>query len=104
MNFCCSIDNVEVDLTIDSDIVQQSGKDFIEIKAVQPNLGIDNLSVKSRLTNKLINSLFDSVINSNWQRIVKSIDPLLKKYIAEMIKSILSPILDKIAIQDFIQE
>lgn len=94
-----------VDLTINTDIVRRDGKDYIKIKDVQVDFTIGDFFANSvcENINPFINGMINSAININWQLLIMVVGPFLKKYIGEMIISIITPILDKIAIQDIIQ-
>lgn len=107
-SFNLLIDNAEIDMTFNNKIVRRGGKDYIEIqnvKSQQSSFGDFEMESKGNNINGLVNNLIDSAINTFWQVIVEAAKPLfLNKYFGEMMTSILSPIFDRIAIQDFAEE
>lgn len=99
------IDNVEVSLTANCDIVNRSGKNYLEIRSLQPKLKIGKFFLKSNCKNvsSFISRMIDEAINLSWKIFLKAFEPDLNKYIGELVLSIVSPIFDKIPIEDFIQ-
>lgn len=96
---------MEVSLTANCDIVKRNGKNYAEIKSVQPKLKIDKFLLKSNCKNiaPFISKMIDEAINLSWKFFLKAFEPYLNKYIGELVMSVVSPILDKIPIEDFIQ-
>ena len=90
---------------MDCDIIQKDGKDYVKVKSVQLHLKVSNLSMdfKSKSLNPTINKIANKVINANWKLLKAEIDNDLEKYISDVIKSIIVPITDKIAIQDLLK-
>lgn len=58
---------------------------------------------ESKSLNPTVNNIANKVINANWKRLKAEIDNDLERYIGDVIKSIIVPITDKIAIQDLLK-
>lgn len=90
---------------MDCDVIQKEGKDYIKVKNVHLHLKVSNFSMdfKSTSLHPTINNIANKVINANWERLKAEIDNDLERYIGDVIKSIIVPITDKIAIQDLLK-
>lgn len=99
------IANVEAPVTMDCDVIQKDGKDYIKVKNVHLHLKVSNFAMdfKSTSLHPTINNIANRVINANWERLKAEIDNDLERYIGDVIKSIIVPITDKIAIQDLLK-
>lgn len=90
---------------MDCDIIQKDGKEYVKVKTVHLHLKVTNFSMdfKSKSLHPTINNIANKVINANWKLLKAEIDHDLEKYIGDVIKSIIVPITDKIAIQDLLK-
>lgn len=97
--------NVEAPVIMDCDIIQKDGKEFVKVKSVHLHLEVSNLSMdfKSKSLSPIINNIANKVLNANWKLLKAEIDNDLERYIGDVIKSIIVPITDKIAIQDLLK-
>lgn len=89
-------------MTINADIVHRDDeKDYIKIKNVIPKLSFDDFKMDSKGKHNIV----DTSLNIFWPLIVGKVkSSFLNEYFGKMMISILSPIFDRIAIQDFIEE
>lgn len=103
--FFVYIANVEAPVTMDCDVIQRGGKDYVQVKSVHLHLKVSHFSMdfKSKSIHPTINNIANKVINANWKLLKAEIDSDLEKYIGDVIKSIIVPITDKISIQDLLK-
>lgn len=98
--------NVETRQSIEFDVIERDGKEFIKIKNVRPHLKISSLSVhfNSKTGNPTVNETVNKVINENWREIYAELKQDLEKNTGDVIKSIISPLFDEIPYRDFFQQ
>lgn len=99
-------ENVELPLTIDSDIEQRNGKDYLTVKHVDLELKFSNLAKDFVCINIRPNEfrVMKNAWNTHSKLLISKLLPDFEKYSGEIISTILTPIFEKIAIQDFFQD
>lgn len=67
---------------------------------------LTNFSVqfKSKTGNPTIENTINQVINENWREIYAELKPDLEKNVGEVIKSIMTPLFDRVPYQEFFQQ
>lgn len=102
-HFVLQIVNVETRQNIEFDVIERDGKEYVKIKNVRPHLKLTNFSVqfKSKTGNPTVENTINKVINENWRELYAELKPDLEKNVGEVIKSIMSPLFDKVPYQEF---
>lgn len=94
---------MELRQSIDFDVIQKDGKDFIKIKNVRVHSKLSKFHVefKPKSGNPTVNDSINKVINENWREIYAELKPDLEKNIGEVVKSIVAPLFAEIPYQEF---
>lgn len=99
-------ENVEVMLIAKTRTVQRNGKDYLIISEISPasnslvSAADGKIEFKHDDAHPVINAFVNRVSNTNFQSFKGILDPCLDKFAGEVIRVILAPIFDKMAIQD----
>lgn len=102
-NIIIPIANVETRQSIEFDVIERDGKEYIKIKNVRPHLKLTGFSVqfKSKTGNPTIENTINKVINENWREIYNELKPDLELNVGDVIKSIITPLFDSVPYQEF---
>lgn len=97
------IANVETRQSIEFDVIERNGREYIKIKNVRPHLKLTGFSVqfKSKTGNPVVEDTVNKVINENWREIYAELKPDLEKNVGDVIKAIMTPLFDKVPYEEF---
>lgn len=98
--------DVDVRVTIECELNERNGKEYMVMKSVHSQLNIPHLTQHSKYENisPFITHVANGILDSNWKHLLDSISSDLETHIANIIKAILEPIFDKITVTEFIFE
>lgn len=101
-----AIENIEVSHIIDCNVIERNGKHHVNITSVRSSIKFEHyvLKFKSDKANPLVTKLINHVVNANWRLVFAENEMNLKKTIAATAQSIIAPIFDKFAMQEFFEE
>lgn len=97
------VENIRANITVDCDVIQRGGKDFVNVKNVLANLSIGHyqMQFESDSAVSLVISTLNRVVNSNWELMFATVKPCFDNIVGVMVKSIIAPIFNGLPIQDF---
>lgn len=92
-----------IPITYDGGFVRRNGKDYYIIKSVQAHANVSRMKLKAKCKNihGFIEDQLNNLLNEHWKVLKAEMDDSLNKYIGDIIRSILQPILNQVAVQDF---
>lgn len=92
-----------IPITYEGQFVRRNGKEYYVIKNVQTHLNVSRMKINAKCKNILgwINDAMNNLLNDNWKILIAELDDSLNQYIGNVIRSILQPILDNVAVKDF---
>lgn len=92
------------EVNVGNDIVERNGKTHLTVKNVKVNFEVGHFSthMHSKLLNPIINGLINKIMNTQWRGIYKEVRCEFEEYVGKIIQSIVSLIVEKVAIQDFL--
>lgn len=101
--FFWMIENVVLSITVRSKVVHRNGNDYpiVNSISVSTELGYFKMDHKYQNVPSTISNIVSGAINLNWRLLKPLLDPIVNRFVSEMVGSILTPILDRIALQDF---
>lgn len=97
------IENVEIRQVFNTNVVEKSGREYLDIKSVRIQLIVSKLNIyfNSRTGSEEINDTVNKVVNENWKDIYYELKPDLEKSIGDVIKSLVKPMFDEMPYEDF---
>lgn len=100
-----AIGNVAVNQMFDCDVIECGEKHYVNITNVYTRAHFENYSVKfeSNTTSPFVAHTVNRAINANWKLLSVEVRPHLEKVLGEIMQTIITPILNRMAIQDFFQ-
>lgn len=95
--------NAEIPITYDGVFVRRNGKDYYVVKSVKAHANVSQMKLNTKCKNipGIIQDQLNNLLNANWKVLKAEMDSSLNKYIGDIIRSILQPILNQVAVQDF---
>lgn len=89
-----------------NDVVERSGKTYLEVKAVNAKLNIRSLitHLHSKSLSPIINGLINKAINTKWRSIHEDVQARLEEYMGKIMQSIISSLVDMTAPQDLFEQ
>lgn len=95
--------DVNIRVTIDCDVIQQNGKEYVNIKTVHPKLHVSHLSqhIKYVDVGRFISHIANGIFDANWEKLLETINSDLEIHIGNIVQLILTPIFDEVAIDEF---
>lgn len=95
--------DAEIPISYDGQFVRRNGKEYYVIKNVKTHLNVSRMKLNAKCKNLLgwINDAMNNLLNENWKILKAELDDSLDQYIGNIIRSILQPILNQIAVKDF---
>lgn len=95
--------DAEVPITYDGQFVRRNGKDYYQIKNIKAHSNVSRMTLKAKFNNVpgWINDAVNHQLNENWKTLKAELDDSLNEYIGNIIRSILQPILNQVAVKDF---
>lgn len=92
------------EVNVEHDLVQRNGKTHLIVENVKAKFEIGYFSMRmhSKLLNPIINDLINKVMNTQWRGIYKEVRCEFEEYVGKIIQSIVSLIVEKVSIQDFL--
>lgn len=96
--------DVNIQVNIDCDVVERNGREYMNITGVHPQLHIAHLSADIEYENigPFVSHIANGLFDSNWRKLLETINPDLELHIGDVIKLILVPIFDEVAINELI--
>lgn len=90
-------------ISYDGQFIRRNGKDYYVITGVKAHLNISRMKLNAKCKNipGWINDAMNNLLNDNWKILKAELDDSLDLYIGNIIRSILQPILNKVAVEDF---
>lgn len=84
-------------------VIQRNDKTYLIVTAVNTKFEIDNIATHfhSESLNAIINGLVNKIVSTNWRGFYRELKSELEDYICRIVQTIISPVVDKIALQDF---
>ena len=81
------------------------GKDYVNINDIQVDINVSNVSINFKYQDvaSYIQSTINHMVSANWKLFKSIMDPSLKDFVSDLLKSTLSQIYDTVALQDFFQ-
>lgn len=92
-------------MTLDGEFVQRDGKDYYVVKSINAHMETSHMKLDTKCKNLYgwVNNKMNNIFNSHWQLFKSELDASLDKYIGDIISAILTPVLDRVAVQDLFQ-
>lgn len=90
-------------VTLRNKVVHRNRRTYLQLQAVETKVEVGNLITELRsstLSPSMTNSI-NKKINANWRDLLPKVEPKIEAYSDGIMKSIMSPILDTTAIEDF---
>lgn len=97
------IENVELTVRLTTDIVHRNGRDYLELSDINTSFDASyfHIDFKCQNTTPLLNDIVNRLANANWKICKRMIYNSVDKYITEIMKSVIQPIIVDLAVQDF---
>lgn len=95
--------DAEVPITYSGEFVRRNDKDYYVIKDVKAHLSVSRMKLNTKCKNipGWINGAMNNLLNEHWKILIAELNDSLDKYVGNIIRSILQPILNQVAVQDF---
>lgn len=95
--------DAQIPITYDGEYVQRSGKDYYVINSVKAHANVSQMKLNAKCKNihGFVEDQLNNLLNQHWKALKAQMDNSLDKYIGDIIRSILQPILNQVAVQDF---
>lgn len=98
-------ENLNSHMIADCDVIRRGEKDYINVTSVHTTVNFDDYSwqFESDSVMPFFTKAIQRTVNAHWQLIFVDLKPQLEIIVGDIIKSVMTPIFDKFAIQDFFQ-
>lgn len=98
-------ENLQINQIFDCGVAERDGKHYVNVKSVRTKAKFDGFSLKFERYAGLpiITKMINHAINANWRIITLENEMHFANVLGEIGQAILTPVLSKMAIQDFFQ-
>lgn len=92
-----------IPISYDGEFIRRNGKDYYNIKSVKAHANVSRMQInaKCKNINGFIENQLNNLLNEHWKVLKAEMDDSLNEYIGEIIRTIVQPILNQVAVQDF---
>lgn len=99
------IEDLVIQMTVKCNLVHRDGQDHATISDMSVRTEISYFKVHHEYQNVVsaITSKVSDVVNSRWKIMKPLFDPTLNEFVIDVLPSIVTPMLEKISLQDFFQ-
>lgn len=86
-----------------NDVIQKNGKTYLKVKKVNAKFDIGHLTthLQSQKLSPIIIGLINKTVNTQWRNHYEKIQSEIEDFICRIYQTIISSLLDKIAVEDF---
>lgn len=104
-SFSTAAENMVINQIFYCDLIEHEGKHYVNITNARTKTTFEDYSLKveSETVIPLITEIMIQVLNVNWRLFFTETESQWEKILDEIIQSLVTPIFEKIAIQDFFQ-
>lgn len=103
--FGIATENLETNYSFDCDVIEREGKHYINIRGVRTQVKYEDFSFKfeSDTAISFVTETINRIVNAHWKLILVEVETHWKIVFGKIIQTILIPIFDKMAVQDFFE-